>query len=107
MADSSILPPGIAASDAASSIVQNSSRVAHNMSTTSLLGAATGTSPGQIGAQASGSWIGMLGRAILLLIRVIPGILYWLIAFTTITLPSFLFSLFSTSLTFTMNATTL
>jgi lysophospholipid hydrolase len=43
----------------------------------------------------------------LFLIKVIPGVLYWLITFATITLPTFLFTLFSTSLTFTMNATTL
>ncbi|KAH8802914.1 hypothetical protein F5884DRAFT_490252 [Xylogone sp. PMI_703] len=57
-------------------------------------------------AQAS-SIFGMFGRLILFCLRVIPGVLYWLITFTTITLPTFLFTLFSTSLTFTMNATTL
>jgi lysophospholipid hydrolase len=50
------------------------------------------------------SWVGMFGRMTLFLI---PGVLYWLITFATITLPTFLFTLFSTSLTFTMNATTL
>jgi lysophospholipid hydrolase len=53
------------------------------------------------------SWFAMFGRMILFLFKVIPGALYWLITFTTITLPTFLFTLFSTSLTFTMNATTL
>jgi lysophospholipid hydrolase len=53
------------------------------------------------------SWVGMFGRMTLFLIKVIPGLLYWLITFATITLPTFLFTLFSTSLTFTMNATTL
>ena len=39
--------------------------------------------------------------------KVLPGIVYWLVTFTSMTLPAWLFSLFSTSLTFTMNATTL
>ncbi|KAJ5378148.1 Lysophospholipase nte1 [Penicillium cataractarum] len=39
--------------------------------------------------------------------QVIPRGLYWTIAFTTITLPTWLFTLFSMSLTFTMNFTTL
>ncbi|KAH8667540.1 hypothetical protein BGZ60DRAFT_377825 [Tricladium varicosporioides] len=55
----------------------------------------------------SRSWIAILGSAALFMIKVIPGILYWLITFCTITMPTFLFTLFSTSLTFTMNATTL
>ena len=41
------------------------------------------------------------------LIQVIPSILFWTVTFTTITLPTWLFTLFSTSLTVTMNATTL
>lgn len=53
------------------------------------------------------SWFGLFGRMVLFMIRVIPGILYYLITFSTITMPTFLFTLFSTSLTFTMNATTL
>lgn len=50
---------------------------------------------------------GALGRFVLFVLRIIPGILVWLITFTTITLPTWLFTLFSTTLTFTMNATTL
>ncbi|PVH73349.1 hypothetical protein DL98DRAFT_431524, partial [Cadophora sp. DSE1049] len=52
---------------------------------------------------AQASWIGLFGKMILFMIKVIPGI----ITFSTITMPTFLFTLFSTSLTFTMNATTL
>ena len=40
-------------------------------------------------------------------IRGLPGILYWVITFLSITLPTWLFTLASTSLTFTLNATTL
>ncbi|TGO36445.1 hypothetical protein BHYA_0124g00060 [Botrytis hyacinthi] len=61
----------------------------------------------QTDAAVAGSTFGVFGKMIMFFIRVIPGILYWVITFTTITMPSFLFTLFSTSLTFTMNATTL
>jgi lysophospholipid hydrolase len=54
-----------------------------------------------------GSWAWSLARIIIFLIKVFPGILFWIITFTTITLPTFLFTLLSTSLTVTMNATTL
>ena len=36
-----------------------------------------------------------------------PHVLYWIITFTSITLPTWLFTLFSTRLTFTVNFTTL
>ncbi|OBT64184.1 hypothetical protein VE03_06854 [Pseudogymnoascus sp. 23342-1-I1] len=52
------------------------------------------------------SWLGLLVRLIVSIVKVIPIILYWIITFTTLTLPSWLFTLFSTSLTFTLNATT-
>ncbi|KAG9242336.1 hypothetical protein BJ878DRAFT_544361 [Calycina marina] len=60
-------------------------------------------------AQAEQSWsfLGMFGRAIMFLIFALPGVLYWIITFSTITMPTVLFTFFSTSLTFTMNATTL
>lgn len=41
------------------------------------------------------------------IIKAIPGALLWLITFTTVTLPTWLFTFFSTGLTITMNATTL
>jgi len=53
------------------------------------------------------SWLGMMGHGLLATAKALPGILVWLITFTTITLPTVLFALFSTSLTFTMNFTTL
>ncbi|KAL8687678.1 MAG: hypothetical protein Q9218_006221 [Villophora microphyllina] len=51
--------------------------------------------------------MGLLGQVVLAMVRFIPTALFWVITFTTITLPTVLFTLFSTSLTFTMNATTL
>lgn len=56
---------------------------------------------------AGSNMFGAFVRCVLFVLRIIPGILVWLITFTTITLPTCLFTLFSTSLTFTMNATTL
>ncbi|PSN72102.1 lysophospholipase NTE1, partial [Corynespora cassiicola Philippines] len=56
---------------------------------------------------ASPSTFGLLGRVILTVLIVLPGFLYWIVTFTTITLPTWLFTLFSMSLTFTMNFTTL
>lgn len=48
-----------------------------------------------------------LGHVVLVILKVIPSILFWLVTFLSITLPTWLFTLFSTSLTFTMNFTTL
>ncbi|TKA26106.1 Lysophospholipase NTE1 [Salinomyces thailandicus] len=53
------------------------------------------------------SSFGMLGGLFLGLFTVIPGLLYWIISFVTLTLPAWLFTFLSTSLTFTMNMTTL
>lgn len=57
--------------------------------------------------QTSATWLASLGSMLMLVASVIPGLLYWLVTFSTITLPTALFTLFSTSLTFTMNFTTL
>lgn len=52
---------------------------------------------------APSSTFGILGRVILSILSVLPTILFWV----TYTLPTWLFTLFSMSLTFTMNFTTL
>jgi hypothetical protein len=57
---------------------------------------------GQMGSTSSG-----FGQALISLVTFLPGALFWLITFATITLPTWLFTLFSMSLTFTMNFTTL
>ncbi|KAF1842002.1 lysophospholipase NTE1 [Cucurbitaria berberidis CBS 394.84] len=49
------------------------------------------------------SSFGLIGRVVLSILGVLPTILYWL----TYSLPAWLFTLFSMSLTFTMNFTTL
>lgn len=55
----------------------------------------------------SQSSLGLLGNLVLGLITMLPSILYWTITFTTITLPTWLFTFLSTSLTLTVNMTTL
>ena len=57
--------------------------------------------------QMSATWLASIGSVLMAIASVIPGLLYWAVTFTTITLPTALFTLFSTSLTFTMNFTTL
>ncbi|KAL6238242.1 lysophospholipase nte1 [Aspergillus navahoensis] len=51
--------------------------------------------------------VGWIGWVFSLVFQTIPSVLYWIITFSTITLPTWLFTLFSMSLTFTMNFTTL
>ena len=53
------------------------------------------------------SMAGWIGWLFTFFFQVVPSILYWIITFCTITLPTWLFTLFSMSLTFTMNFTTL
>ncbi|KAH8732520.1 patatin-like serine hydrolase [Phaeosphaeriaceae sp. PMI808] len=52
---------------------------------------------------AASSTFGLLGRVVLSILSVLPTLLFWL----SYTLPTWLFTLFSMSLTFTMNFTTL
>ncbi|CAK3816066.1 lysophospholipase NTE1 [Lecanosticta acicola] len=53
------------------------------------------------------STLSMLGGLALGIFTVLPSALYWAIHFVTLTLPTWLFTFLSTSLTFTMNMTTL
>ncbi|PGH06110.1 lysophospholipase NTE1 [Polytolypa hystricis UAMH7299] len=66
------------------------------------------TSPSSLSATASAlAMAGYFVNAIIFLLQAIPKVLYWVVTFTTIVLPTWLFTLFSMSLTFTMNFTTL
>ncbi|KAI1431507.1 patatin-like phospholipase [Xylaria sp. CBS 124048] len=59
-------------------------------------------------AQTEGSsWLGLLAKLILFVLHILSAILYWSLKLTTISVPTLLFTFFSTSLTVTMNATTL
>lgn len=53
------------------------------------------------------SWFGSIGHGLLLTMKAVPTFFVWLAAFVTFTLPAWLFTGLSTSLTFTVNATTL
>lgn len=58
-------------------------------------------------AHGSSSWIGLIARVILWILQLLSTIIYFALKLTTISIPTLLFSLFSASLTVTMNATTL
>lgn len=58
-------------------------------------------------AHGSSSWIGLIARLILWILQLLSTIIYFALKLTTISIPTLLFNLFSTSLTVTMNATTL
>src|SRR4051794_22169696 len=53
------------------------------------------------------SWLGSVGNLVLFSIHAVTTAVYWVVRLVTISIPSPLFTLFSTSLTVTMNATTL
>lgn len=64
------------------------------------------TIPGNVSATGQGVFAAV-GNALLVIMKVIPSALVWLAAFATFTLPAWLFTGLSTSLTFTVNMTTL
>lgn len=55
----------------------------------------------------SSSWIGLFVRLILSGLHVVSIVLYFVLKAATFSLPTLLYTLFSTTLTVTMNATTL
>lgn len=52
-------------------------------------------------------WLDTVGYGVLVMAKAIASILVWTLTFITFALPTVLFDLFSTSLTVTMNFTTL
>ncbi|SPN99569.1 related to serine esterase that deacylates exogenous lysophospholipids [Cephalotrichum gorgonifer] len=58
-------------------------------------------------SQEQNTWTGFVGRLVLFLLHTVSSILYWTVRLSTITIPTLLFSLLSSSLTVTMNFTTL
>jgi len=58
-------------------------------------------------AHGSSSWLGLLARVVLWILQFVSTLLYYAIKLATISVPTLLYTLFSTSLTVTMNATTL
>ncbi|KAK4236919.1 hypothetical protein C8A03DRAFT_35156 [Achaetomium macrosporum] len=55
----------------------------------------------------SSSWLGFFARIVLWILQLISTVLYYTLKLATISVPTLLYTLFSTSLTVTMNATTL
>ncbi len=55
----------------------------------------------------SSSWVGLFARLLLAIPQFVSSAVYLLLKLTTFSLPTLLFALFSTTLTVTMNATTL
>ncbi|POR39079.1 Lysophospholipase NTE1 [Tolypocladium paradoxum] len=76
-------------------------------SPTSSLAAAMTTATHLAAAQNAAGWFGFIGWLLLATINLISTILYWVIRTATINVPLILYTLFSTSWTVTMNATTL
>ncbi|KAH8889824.1 patatin-domain-containing protein [Thozetella sp. PMI_491] len=76
------------------------------LASAALSSAVTRTS-GAGDADGPSSWLGLFARIMLWILQLTSTILYWVVRISTFTLPSTLFRLFSTSLTVTMNATTL
>ncbi|RYP27271.1 hypothetical protein DL768_011257 [Monosporascus sp. mg162] len=85
--------------------------LSEGISTTSSSAAALATAAIQqaivADGQSSSSWLWIIGRFTWFLLHLVSIILYWSLKLTTISVPTLLFTLFSTSLTVTMNATTL
>ncbi|KAJ5640204.1 Lysophospholipase nte1 [Penicillium longicatenatum] len=80
---------------------------APSFATSALSAADISSSPPPFPPPIPSTMAGWIGWVFTFAFQVIPRALYWLITFTTITLPTWLFTLFSMSLTFTMNFTTL
>lgn len=57
--------------------------------------------------QVQTSTFGLLGWVLLALLKVVPGILYYLVALVTITIPTWIYRLLSFSLTVTVNFSTI
>ncbi|KAM0279825.1 hypothetical protein ACHAQH_004376 [Verticillium albo-atrum] len=60
-----------------------------------------------VATHGSSSWLGFFAWLIIAILQLVSSVLYWAIRLATITIPTLLFQLFSTSWTVTMNATTL
>lgn len=76
-------------------------------SPTRSLAAALSTPTPVAAAQNATGWFGFIGWLLLATINLVSTILYWVIRIATINVPLILYTLFSTSWTVTMNATTL
>ncbi len=97
---------------AAASAATLSAAIAQGMSAVAegpraALSSAVSTVSDVAASHGSASWIGLFARLLLSVLHVISIVLYFVLKLATFSLPTLLFTLFSTSLTVTMNATTL
>lgn len=90
-----------------SNAAQMAGVVAESASSTTLVSAMSTATEAAMATQEPHGWLGFFGWLILLLLNLISTILLWVIRTAGINIPSILFTLFSTSWTVTMNATTL
>jgi lysophospholipid hydrolase len=74
---------------------------------TAALDSAVGRASDVVQVHGSSSWLGLFARLILWILQTVSSLLYFVIKLATISVPTTLFTVFSTSLTVTMNATTL
>lgn len=91
---------------ASAALVSTTAAAAADGPSTALSSAMTRASDVVV-AHGSSSWIGLIARLILWVLQLLSTIIYFALKLTTISIPTLLFNLFSMSLTFTMNATTL
>lgn len=92
--------------EASSSLVMGMAANASSTSQSAISAIATAAEISQNNGQTA-SIFSTVANILYLVMRIIPGFLVWLAAFTTFTLPAWVFTTFSMSLTFTMNVTTL
>lgn len=77
-----------------------------SISTGAAVGQATLASVSAAPADVELSENNLLVRILLTMLRWLPSSLFWLVTFLTITLPTWMFTIFSTTLTISLNATT-
>lgn len=90
----------------APALTSAASAAATDIPTTAALSSAMTRASDVVVAHGSSSWIGLIARLILWILQLLSTIIYFALKLTTISIPTLLFNLFSTSLTVTMNATT-
>lgn len=71
------------------------------------LSTAARTAASTVAARDVSGWVGLFAWLLLAIINLVSTLLYWVIRIATINVPRILYTLFSTSWTVTMNATTL
>ncbi len=74
---------------------------------TTALASAMTSATDTVATHGASSWVGLFAKVVLAVLQFVSAVLYFVIKLATISLPTLLFTLFSTTLTVTLNATTL